>query len=97
MPASATSREMFPRSPMWLDDRSCLAPAKSGARPRSGLSDELAKEHHKLGWLANVSGSGSWSSHWSSGFEINPQERDCDGAVGQTLRPMVQSQMFRAK
>lgn len=54
----------------------CLAPTKSGARQRSGLSDELAIEDHqlhKLGWVAKVSESGSWSSHWSRGFEINPQ------------------------
>lgn len=55
---------------------SYVAPTKSGARPRSGLSDELAIDDHqvhKLGWVAKVSESGSWSSHWSRGFEINPQ------------------------
>lgn len=71
--------------------RSVWRQQNSGPRPESGLSDELAKEHHKLGWLAKVSDCASWSSHWSSGFEIIPPDCDCDGAVGQTSGPMVQS------
>lgn len=66
-----------PEVSMWLDDRSVwrqqnLVHVRSQG-PESGLRDELAKEHHRLGWLGKVSECASWSSHWSSGFEIIPQ------------------------